>query len=140
MCPELSRVPRVIAGDSTIFGSRFGSSAGDLPFHSHNEENTYFSLFRLIHGVAKISKLIYIAWLLHDLIQNIWTFKLNTAKITQYKVGLNGWPLDSGATPTTSYPGMALFTPSLGMYISAQTVCEVIRLRKTWRETTGGWF
>ena len=53
---ELSRVPRVIAGDSRIFGWRFGSNAGDLPFHSHNEENTYFSLLRLIHGVAKISK------------------------------------------------------------------------------------
>ena len=53
---ELSRVPRVIAGDSTIFGWRFGSSAGDLPIHSHNEDNTYFSLLRLIHGVAKIRK------------------------------------------------------------------------------------
>ena len=31
-------------------------------------------------------------------------------------------PLDSGATPTTSYSGMALFTPLLGTYISAQTV------------------
>ena len=31
---------------------------------------------------------IYIAWLLHDLIQNIETFKLNTGKIMQYKVGL----------------------------------------------------
>ena len=56
----------------------------------------------------------------------------------QYKVGLNGWPLDSGATPTTLYPGMVLFTPSLGTYISAQTGYEVIRLCKTWWETTGG--
>ena len=28
---ELSRFPRVIAGDSRIFGWRFGSNAGDLP-------------------------------------------------------------------------------------------------------------
>ena len=55
-------------------------------------------------------------------------------KITKCKVGLNGWLLDSGATPTASYPGMTLFTPSLGTYISAQTGCEVIRPRKTWRE------
>ena len=41
-------------------------------------------------------------------------------------------------SPTTSYPGMVLLTPSLGTYISAETGCEVIRLRKTWRETTGG--
>ena len=41
-----------------------------------------------------IKMLIYIEWLLHDLIQNIQTFKLNTAKITQYKVGRRqlDWP------------------------------------------------
>ena len=65
--------------------------------------------------------LIYIARLLNDLIQNTYTFKLEMAKITQYKVALNGWQLDSGATPTTSYPDIALFTPSLGTYIGAQT-------------------
>ena len=53
---ELSRVLRVIAGDSMTFGWRFGSNAGDLPIHSPNEENTYFLLLRLIDGVAKISK------------------------------------------------------------------------------------
>ena len=31
---ELSRVPRVIAEGSRIFGCRFGSNAGDLPFHT----------------------------------------------------------------------------------------------------------
>ena len=77
-------------------------------------------------------------FILHDIIQNIETFQLNKAKIAQYKVGLNGWPLDSDTTPTTSYLGMALFTPLLGTYISAQTECKVIRLRKTWWETTGG--
>ena len=56
----------------------------------------------------------------------------------QCKVGLYGWPLDTGATSTTSYPGMKLFTPSLDAYISAQTGCKVIRLRKHWQETTGG--
>ena len=53
---KLSRVPRVIAGDPKILDWGFGSNAGDLPIHSHNGENTYFSLLRLIHGVAKINK------------------------------------------------------------------------------------
>ena len=47
---------------------------------------------------------------------------------------------DEEATPTTSYSGMALVTLSLDMYISTQTGCKVIRLCKTWWETTGGWF
>ena len=48
--------PGVIAGDSRIFGWRFGSNTGDLPIHSCSEENTYFSLLGLINGVVKISK------------------------------------------------------------------------------------
>ena len=44
---ELSRVSRVIAGKSGIFGWIFGSNSGDLPIHVHNEENTYFSVLRL---------------------------------------------------------------------------------------------
>ena len=60
------------------------------------------------------------------------------AKIMQYKVGFSGWPLDSGATPKTAYPGMALIRPSLGTCMSAQTGCEVIRLCKTWWEMMGG--
>ena len=31
---ELSRVPRVIAEGSRIFGCRFGSNAGDVPIHT----------------------------------------------------------------------------------------------------------